>query len=92
MSCWEIAKKAEIGKLVLDRPVQDWLDGALRLPDVQLLDLSMPIVIESTRLPQGFHRDPIDQIIVATARVLKCPLFTRDRKILQYPNVVTIKV
>jgi PIN domain nuclease of toxin-antitoxin system len=32
-------------------------------------------------LPAGFHRDPADRVIVATSRVLKLPLLTRDRLI-----------
>jgi PIN domain nuclease of toxin-antitoxin system len=43
-------------------------------------------VVESTKLV-GFHRDPGDQMIVATARVLRCPLLPADPKILDYPDV-----
>jgi PIN domain nuclease of toxin-antitoxin system len=56
---------------------------------VQLLDLTLPIVVESTQLPGTFHRDPADQIIVATARTYSIPLLT-DSKILNYPFVQTI--
>jgi PIN domain nuclease of toxin-antitoxin system len=48
------------------------------------------IAVESTRLPGEFHRDPADQIIVATARVHNVPLVSSDRKIIAYPHVVTI--
>jgi PIN domain nuclease of toxin-antitoxin system len=34
-----------------------------------------------------FHRDPADQIIVATARIHDCPLVTQDAKILAYSHV-----
>jgi PIN domain nuclease of toxin-antitoxin system len=47
-------------------------------------------VVESTKLI-GFHRDPADQIIVATARVFGCPLLTADTKIINYPDVQTLK-
>ncbi|MCL5998891.1 MAG: type II toxin-antitoxin system VapC family toxin [Chloroflexi bacterium] len=49
------------------------------------------IAIESTRLPGEFHRDPADQMIVATARVYGCPLVTSDDKILNYAHVRTIR-
>ena len=55
-----------------------------------MLELTPEIAIESTRLPGEFHRDPADQIIVATARVHKCPLVTADERILDYPHVKTI--
>ncbi|MEW5941695.1 MAG: PIN domain-containing protein [Chloroflexota bacterium] len=48
------------------------------------------IVIESTRLPGEFHRDPADQIIVATARKYDCSLVTSDEKILNYKHVKAI--
>lgn len=90
ISCWEVAKLVENNKLVLSCSVSQWLKDALAYPGVQLLDLTLPIVIESTQLV-GFHRDPADQIIVATARIYNCPLLTVDDKILNYPNVQTLK-
>ncbi len=36
---------------------------------------------EMDRIPANFHRDPADRLIVATARFLKLPLATKDRKI-----------
>ena len=86
-SCWEVAKLVEIKKLALHCPLEEWLDTALAYPGIQLLDLSRDIIVESTRLPGAFHRDPADQIIVATARVHDCPLLTADSKILHYPHV-----
>ncbi|MFN4831559.1 MAG: type II toxin-antitoxin system VapC family toxin, partial [Pseudanabaena sp.] len=47
------------------------------------------IAIASTQLV-GFHRDPADQIITATAKVYDCPLVTADTKILSYSGVSTI--
>ncbi len=85
-SCWEVAKLVEKGRLTLPVSIDDWLVGALAYPGVQLLDLTLPIVVESTKLV-GFHNDPADQIIVATARIHSCPLLTADRKILVYPDV-----
>jgi PIN domain nuclease of toxin-antitoxin system len=86
ISCWEIAKAVEKQKLGLSCGVNEWLNLALAYPGIRLIDLTVPIVIESTQLV-GFHRDPGDQMIVATARVLKCPLLTADQKILEYPDV-----
>lgn len=87
ISCWEVAKLVENNRLTLPIPVGEWLDQALGYPGVRLLDLAPRIAVESTRLPGEFHRDPADQIIVATARVYDCPLVTLDRKILSYQHV-----
>ena len=82
-----VAKLVERGRLTLPCPVFEWLQQALAYPGVRLIELSPRICAESTQLPGSFHRDPADQIIVATARVLDMPLITRDEKILAYPHV-----
>lgn len=89
-SCWEIAKLSEKGRIQLDRPVNEWLDLGLAYPGVQLLDLTLPIVVKATQL-EGFHNDPADQIIVATAQVYDCSLLTVDAKIINYPYVQVLK-
>ena len=91
ISCWEIAKLVEYGRLELPGPLEEWFEQALSYPGVQLLALTPEVAIESTRLPGEFHRDPADQIIVATASVYGCPLVTSDDKILNYPHVATIQ-
>ncbi len=87
ISCWEVAKLVEYQRLKLPIPVEEWLDQALAYPGIQLLDLTPRIVVESTQLPGAFHRDPADQMIVATARVYDSPLVTLDDKIRAYPHV-----
>jgi len=87
ISCWEVAKKVELGKLELDRDVGDWISGALAYPGIRLLDLTPGLIIESTRLPAPFHRDPADQLIVATSRALAIPIVTHDARLRAYPHV-----
>lgn len=91
ISCWEVAKLVELGRVALSCSLEEWLDQALSYPGVQLVALTPEIAIESTRLPGEFHRDPADQIIVATARMYDCSLVTSDEKVLKYPHVTTIR-
>ncbi len=77
----------EYGRLTLPISLEDWISQALSYPGVQLLELTPRIAIEATQLPQPFHRDPADQIIVATARVHDCAVLTIDDKIANYPYV-----
>ena len=60
---------------------------ALAYPNVSLLNLTPEIAVEATQLPQPFHRDPADQIIVATARIHQCHLMTANEKICNYSHV-----
>jgi PIN domain nuclease of toxin-antitoxin system len=87
ISCWEVAKLVEYGRLKLDRSVGLWIENALTEPGVSVLQRSPQVVVESNQLPQPFHRDPADQLLVATARVLQCPLMTEDSRIVAYPHV-----
>ena len=89
IACWEVAKLVEYGRLELPVSVNEWLAEALAYPGVTLLPLSPEVAVESTQLPGTFHRDPADQIIVATARIHDIPLVTVDSKIVGYPHVET---
>ncbi len=88
-SCWEIAKLVEYGKLELKFSIDDWLEISLSHPNISSIDLSIPVIIKSTQLP-GFHKDPADQIIVATSIISGIPLLTADEKIIAYPDVITL--
>ena len=90
ISCWEVAKLVEYGRLELPCIVDEWFEKALSYPGIRICELTPHVAIESTRLPDEFHHDPADQIIVATARLFDCPLVTSDSKILAYSQVVTI--
>ncbi|OFW38165.1 MAG: hypothetical protein A3J29_23425 [Acidobacteria bacterium RIFCSPLOWO2_12_FULL_67_14b] len=87
ISIWEVAKKVEKGRLVLDRPLDDWLDAATDRPGLHQAELTRPILAESCRLPPPFHGDPADQIIVATARDRDATIVTKDQLIQQYAHV-----
>ena len=87
ISCWEVAKLVEVGRLELSVPVTQWIERALALPGIQLLPLTPEIAIASSQLPGEFHRDPADQLIVATARIHDIPILTVDRRILAYKHV-----
>lgn len=87
ISLWEVAKLVESGRLTLPVPVRDWLDQAIGYPGISVLELTPEIIVDSTQLPGSFHRDPADQLIVATARVFRCPIVTIDHKIRTYPHV-----
>ena len=87
ISCWEIAKKAQLGKLELDRPADAWLRAAVGYPGVSLIPLDLEIISESTRLPDRFRSDPADELIVATSRVRQIPLMTADSNFRAYSHV-----
>ena len=80
----EIAMLDAKGRIALSRECGEWVTTALSAPGVQLVPLDPAVAVASTRLPDGFRSDPVDQILVATSRVRGWPLVTRDRRILDY--------
>lgn len=46
--------------------------------------LTPDIAIDASHLPGAFHSDPMDRLLVSTARHLGFPIVTRDHKILDY--------
>lgn len=89
ISCWELAKLVEKNKIGFSIPTLTWIRRSLNQYNIKVADLSPDIAVESTVL-RGFHKDPADQLITATSRILGMPLLTSDRRILEFPEVDTI--
>jgi len=90
ISCAEIACGSDCGRISLDRHWRIWFRHFVELNGWQVANIDLPVVEEAYSLPEPFHRDPADRIIVATARRLNCPVITADAKILDYPHVETV--
>lgn len=82
ISLWEIATLYELGRIQLDRPLREWLEQATAPPLVRRIGISPAVAAEVAALPDSFHRDPADRILVATARVLGAELLTSDKRII----------
>ncbi|MBP7528172.1 MAG: type II toxin-antitoxin system VapC family toxin [Syntrophorhabdaceae bacterium] len=82
-SAWEIAIKANLGRLHLpDRPDR-FIPGQLTRNAIESLPIEMSHALRVSRLP-AIHRDPFDRIIVAQSISEKMPVVTRDVFIAKY--------
>ena len=81
ISLWEVATLHSLGRIRLSIPLREWLEKAVAPPLVRRLGISPAIAAEMAALPDWFHRDPADRILVATARTLGATLLTQDRRI-----------
>lgn len=81
ISLWEFATLVDLGRLRIVGSIDDWLRVAASPATVKIQPITPAVVAEMNRLPQSFQRDPAGRLIVATARSLKLPLATKDRKI-----------
>ena len=90
ISLWEVAMLQSLGRIWLKLPLRDWLEKAVAPPLVRRHGISPAIAAELAALPEWFHRDPADRVLVATARVLGATLLTQDRRIQESALVPTI--
>ena len=90
ISLWEVAMLVSLGRLQLLRPLREWLEMAVSPPLVRLAALTPAVAAEVAGLPDSFHRDPGDRVIVATARVLGATVLTRDHRIIDCGLVRTV--
>src|SRR5258708_38576062 len=82
ISLWEAAMWVERRRIAISGSIVAWLDAASDPRTVQVVPITPAIAAETAVLPQSFHRDPADRIIVATSRALDVPLLTHDRVVL----------
>ena len=87
ISPWEFSKLLEKKRIGISCDPEDWINRALDMPKLRLVPLSPVLAYHSTVLPQPFHNDPADQIIVASAREENASILTKDEKILSYKHV-----
>ena len=84
VSAWEIGTLVRKGRLTLDTVPAAWFQRFLDQPGVRLAPLTIEAAAGSASLPEPFHNDSADRLLVATARELGAPLVTRDAAILAY--------
>jgi PIN domain nuclease of toxin-antitoxin system len=87
ISLWEFCKLLEKGRMGISCNPEEWMAEALEMPKLRLVSLSAAIAYRSTSLPQPFHDDPADQIIVAAAREENATVITKDGLIHKYSHV-----
>jgi PIN domain nuclease of toxin-antitoxin system len=85
MSVWEVAVKAQIGKL---RPPEDWLK-AVATQDFQILPFGYQHALAVFDLPL-IHKDPFDRALLAQAKAEGFTLVTADAILSQYLDNVRL--
>jgi PIN domain nuclease of toxin-antitoxin system len=90
ISPWEFSKLLEKKRLGISVNPEDWIKTALEMPKLKIAPLSPILAYRSTTLPQPFHDDPADQIIIATAREENAIVLTKDDRILSYKHVQSL--
>ena len=85
----EIARLCRDERMILSVNPKTWIEESARHLHLQPVDLDHAIAVETYSLPDPLHRDPVDRILVATARTYQATLLTADDRILSYRHVKT---
>ena len=86
-SSGEVACAQQRKRLELPMHWKPWFRKMLDTNGWECLPVTLEVMEEAYSLPEPFHPDPVDRIMVATARIHDLVLLTADRKILEYPHV-----
>jgi PIN domain nuclease of toxin-antitoxin system len=81
ISLWEAQVLHAKRRLQLPLRFADWLAQAADDRMIRIVPLDIDVILAADALPESFHGDPADRLIVATARTRKLPLATRDATI-----------
>jgi len=82
-----LVKKKKIGFSV---DIDTWLATIEKSSDFEFVPVDNRIAAKSVTLPEPFHNDPADRIIVATARESGAALITSDARIRKYPHIQSV--
>jgi PIN domain nuclease of toxin-antitoxin system len=90
ITCWEIGLLVQKGRIAVDRGILDWIEDALEELQIDLLPLTPSVSVKAAELGHGFHGDPADRMIVATALQWNAIILTRDERIRDFSAVKTV--
>lgn len=84
VSIFEIMSLHTSGRLRLSRPAEGWIRDSVSAAGVRLAEVTPAIAIDAGAIPRTALADPLDRLLVATARQLDATFLTADQQILQY--------
>lgn len=90
-TAWELGKLAARGRLQFTIEPLRLLEDFVSRPGMKLCELTPEILVSASFLPDLKHKDPMDQILISTARIFNIPLVTNDCAILAYGQLGHVK-
>ena len=87
VSAWEIQIKQQIGRLQLDVPLDQMIQGQQAANDLHILPVALHHVYALDELPLH-HNDPFDRLLIAQAKAEQAWLVSIDSQFEPYPVTV----
>jgi PIN domain nuclease of toxin-antitoxin system len=82
-SCWEMAIKSSLGKLILAKPVERFISEQLAVNGFNLLTIELGHTAKVEKLP-FHHRDPFGRLLIAQSLTEKLTIVSADRVFADY--------
>jgi PIN domain nuclease of toxin-antitoxin system len=86
----ELARLCDTKQVKFVMPISDWIVRSLSQLKARTLPITHDVAIEAYQLIPPFHKDPVDRLLVAAARIESCHLMTADHLLLNYPHLRSI--
>ena len=86
-SMFELAALSAAGRLQLMPSTDAWIRQSIELGRMQVAEITAAVAIEAGSIPPSALADPMDRLLVATARAWGIPIATRDAAIRQYVSM-----
>lgn len=90
ISVWEIYLLVKRKRLEFTIATDIWLEYVESLPHLTFIPVDNAVAATSVFLPEPFHKDPADRMIVATALIQDTAIITSDYRIRRYPHIKSI--
>ena len=83
-SVFEIVALHTAGRLRLAHPPEQWIEMSIERAGARVADVTRGVAIDAGFITRDALADPLDRLLVATARQLDATLLTADTAILAY--------
>lgn len=83
---FELTALVTLGRIRLTRRPDEWIRNSLENGGIRIAEFSPAIAIDAGHIPRTALADPLDRILVATARHLEATFLTSDEPILDYAS------
>jgi PIN domain nuclease of toxin-antitoxin system len=84
VTLFELTTLHTLGRLRLTRPPAEWIREALDTGGLRIAELSAQIAVDAGGIPRTALADPLDRLLVSTARLLESTFLTSDSRILDF--------
>ena len=84
VTVFEVGALHTLGRIRLTLAVDQWVRQSLDAPGVRIAEVTPPVALDAGHIPRSALADPLDRLLVATARHLAATFVTSDEGILEY--------